>query len=497
MSGSPRHSFAASFRSRRDDNRGGLVRDSGARVAGTDVLGAEAMALAEGLFPLPRSLTGEGVRATLRLLDAVVPLDFTEVPSGTQVFDWDVPPEWNVGDAWIDDADGRRLVDLRDHPLHVLGYSEAVVGRFRGAELQEHLWSIPDRPELIPARTSYWERRWGFCLADRVRQQVRDDAFYDVCIDATHDDDGSLTYAEAVVPGETEDEILVSTYTCHPGLANDGVSGMVVAALLAKYLQPRTLRHTVRLLLAPATIGSLAWLAANEDRLPRLRAGVVVSCVGDRSPLTLKHSRRGDTTVDRAAALVVTERGGSERPFTPWGTDERQFCSPGFDLPFIALTRTPHGDFAEHHTSADDLSLIDPAMLAGSISALAAIIDVVDRDDRLVNLMPKGEPRLGERGLYPTLSRGALEPTRRWSGLALGPQPLGRRHSLLEIAERSAYLCSPCPRLPRLLSPKACSRSSIGCRLRESPGDRTPRLHRLGARTDASPRRLRGRRPRR
>jgi aminopeptidase-like protein len=403
-----------------------------------DALGGEAMALAETLFPLPRSLTGDGVRATLRALEHIVPLDVTEVPSGTRVFDWEVPPEWNVHAAWIDDDTGRRLVDLRDHPLHVLGYSGAVEGRVRGAELQEHLWSIPEQPELIPARTSYWERRWGFALADRIRQQIRDDALYDICIDATHDGDGSLTYAEAVVPGLTDDEIVVSTYTCHPGLANDGVSGMVVAALLVRYLRPQTLRHTVRLLLAPATIGSIAWLAANEDRLPRVRAGVVVSCVGDRGPLTLKHSRRGGTTIDRAAALICAERGGSERPFEPWGTDERQFCSPGFDLPFVALTRTPHGEFPEHHTSADELSLLDPAMLADSISALAAIIDVVDRDERLVNLAPKGEPRLGERGLYPTLSRGAAGAETFVQALLWVLNLADGEHSLLDVAERSA-----------------------------------------------------------
>jgi aminopeptidase-like protein len=402
-------------------------------------LGAEAMSLAERLFPFRRSLTGEGVRDTLRALAEVVPLVVTEVPSGTQVFDWEVPPEWNVGDAWIADAEGRRLVDLRDHPLHVLGYSEPVDGRFRGAELQEHLWSLPDRPGLIPARTSYWERRWGFCLADRVRQEVRDDAVYDVRIDATYDRDGSLTYAEAVVPGMTNDEILVSTYTCHPGLANDGISGMVVATLLVKCLQANTLRHTVRLLLAPATIGAIAWLAANEDRLTWTRAGVVVSCAGDRGPFTLKHSRRGDSTVDRAAALVIKERGGSERPFVPWGTDERQFCSPGFDLPVIALTRSPHGEFPEHHTSADDLSVLDPLMLAESISALAAIIDVVDCDRRLVNLMPKGEPRLGERGLYPTLSAGVPGSDEAFVQAILWVLNLsdGAR-SLLDIAERSA-----------------------------------------------------------
>jgi aminopeptidase-like protein len=403
-----------------------------------DALGAEAIDLSERLLPLPRSLTGDGVRATLRVLADVVPLQVTEAPSGTQVYDWEVPPEWNVREAWVADSDGRRLVDLRDHPLHILGYSEAVNGRFRGADLQEHLWSILDEPELIPARTSYWERRWGFCLADCVRQEIRAEDEYDVFIDATHDPAGSLTYAEAVVPGLTDDEILISTYTCHPGLANDGVSGMVVASLLLKWLPQRTLRHTVRLVLVPATIGSLTWLGRNEERLERIRGGVVVSCVGDRGSLTLKRSRRGNTTIDRAAALIVGERGGSQRPFTPWGTDERQYCSPGFDLPIIALTRTPHGEFPEHHTSADDLSLVEPSMLADSISALAAIVDAVDRDRRLVSVVTKGEPRLGERGLYPTLSAGVPGGAELFTQALLWVINLSDgAHSLLDVAERS------------------------------------------------------------
>ena len=235
-------------------------------------LGAEATALAERLFPIPRSLTGDGVRETLRVVGEEVPLEVTEMPSGTEVLDWTVPPEWNVREAWIEDAAGRRLVDLANHPLHVLGYSEAVDRHLSGAELQAHLYSLPEMPDLIPARTSYWERRWGFSLQDRVRREIRDEDVYHVRIDATHDDGGSLTYAEAVVPGTTADEILLSTYTCHPGLANDGLSGIVVGALLLKYLPAGSLRHTVRLLLAPATIGAIAWLAANEERLGRIRA---------------------------------------------------------------------------------------------------------------------------------------------------------------------------------------------------------------------------------
>jgi aminopeptidase-like protein len=400
-------------------------------------LAAEAMTLAERLFPFPRSITGDGVRETLRAIAEVVPLEVNEVPSGTRVLDWTVPPEWKVGEAWIEDREGRRIVDARDHPLHLLGYSEGVDTRLAGAELQEHLWSLPDQPDLIPARTSYWERRWGFSLADSVRTTIRDDELYHVRIDATHDESGSLTYGEAVVPGRTADELLLSTYVCHPGLANDGVSGMVVVALLARYAPRDTLRHSLRLLFAPATIGAIAWLALNEPRLERIKAGAVVSCVGDSGPLHVKRSRRGETGIDRAAALLAHERGGVVRPFEPWGTDERQFGSPGYDLPVIALTRTPHGEFPQHHTSADDLGFLDPVALAGSIYALAAIVDAVDRDRRLVNLLPKGEPRLGDRGLYPTLSAGVPGAERFVQALLWVLNLSDGRHSLLDIAERS------------------------------------------------------------
>jgi aminopeptidase-like protein len=402
-----------------------------------DELATEAGTLAERLFPFPRSLTGGGVRETLRSVADVVSIDLHEVPSGTPVLDWTVPPEWNLREAWIEDQSGRRIVDARDHPLHILGYSAAVETRITGRELQEHLWSLPERPELIPARTSYWERRWGFCLADTVRRTIRDDELYDVHIEATHDEAGSMTYGEGVVAGRTDDELLLSTYVCHPGLANDGVSGIVAVALLGRYAPARTLHHSVRLLFAPATIGAIAWLALNEKHLDRIKGGAVVSCVGDSGPLHVKRSRRGDTAIDRAGVLLAQELGGAVRPFEPWGTDERQFDSPGYDLPIIAVTRTPHGEFPEHHTSADDLAFLDPTALAESVHALARILDAVDRDRRLVNLLPKGEPRLGERGLYPTLSAGVPGAERFVQALLWVLSLSDGRHSLLDVAERS------------------------------------------------------------
>jgi aminopeptidase-like protein len=408
-----------------------------AALPSTPELGDEALTLCEQLFPLSRSLTGDGVRETFRLLGGVLDFDVTEVRSGTPVLDWVVPDEWSCGAAWIADAAGRRIVDASESTLHVLGYSEGVEARLRGSELQEHLHSLPAHPEWIPARTSYWERRWGFCVTDEIRRTIDDDAVYEVRIDASHES-GSLTYAEALLPGQLEDEILVSTYSCHPSLANDGTSGLAVAALLGKYLRDAGLRHTVRILLAPATIGAITWLARNEDRLGRVCAGLIVSCVGDPAPLRYKRSRRDSALVDRAAALVLAQRGGTTYPFEPWGGDERHFCSPGFDLPVGHLTRSAHGTYPEYHTSADDLSLLDARALAGAVAAAAAIIGTIDVDRRPRNECPKGEPQLGARGLYPTLGAGvpggaeAQLQARLWVlNLADGT------HTLVGMAERS------------------------------------------------------------
>jgi aminopeptidase-like protein len=407
-----------------------------AAVAGAPSIGDEMYALAERLYPLPRSLTGEGTRATLRTLGERLDLEVTEVSSGTSVYDWTVPDEWNIHGAWIADSSGRRIVDLADHPLHVLGYSTPVRERMTGAALLEHVHWLPEHPDWIPARTSYYARAWGFCVTGAQRDAIHPDAEYDVVIDSSLEP-GSLTYAELVVPGATDDEVLLSTYICHAGLADDNLSGMVVLEALGRLL-PRELRYTYRLLFAPTTIGALTWLSRNEDRLDRVKHGLIVSCVGDRGPMRYKRSRRGDATVDRAAAHVVCRRpGGVVSPFVPWGGDERQFCSPGFDLPVGSLTRTPHGQYAEYHTSADDLSFITPADLADSLRALAQILDVLEDDVVLVSTSQKGEPQLGRRGLYDSIGAGVardVDDSRRallWTlNLADG------EHTLLDVAER-------------------------------------------------------------
>lgn len=397
--------------------------------------GAEIHDLARRLMPIPRSLTGDGVRETLRLVGELVPLAVTEVPTGTPIFDWATPREWNVREAWIADSSGRRIVDWRESNLRLLGYSHPVRTRLTGAELDEHLHSLPDR---IPYRTAYWADTWGFCVTEEERRAIRPDEEYEVCVD-TRLEDGSLTYAEALLPGESEEEVLLSTYVCHPSLANDNVSGIALLAVLGARLVERRLHRTHRLLFSPGTLGPLAWLSRNLERLDRVRAGMVVACVGDPGPLRYKRSRAGDTAVDRAAAYVLRGRTGSiVNDFVPWGGDERQFCSPGFDLPVGALTRTPHGLFPEYHSSADDLDLITAESLGDSLAAALEILDVLEGDRVYASRNPYGEPQLGRRGLYREVSSGAPREEESFQRAILWVLNLADGgHSLLDVAERA------------------------------------------------------------
>jgi aminopeptidase-like protein len=376
---------------------------------------ADAWALIEALYPLCRSLTGDGVRQTLDRIGERIPLIRTEVPSGTPAYDWEIPHEWNIRDAWIADVgpggNGRRVVDFRAHNLHVMGYSVPVRRTMTLDELQPHLHSLPDRPDWIPYRTSYYREQWGFCLRHRDRERLGPGP-YEVVIDADLAP-GHLSYAESVIPGESTDEVLVYTHTCHPSLANDNLSGIAVAVELARALHqaPTKPRLTWRFIFGPGTIGSLAWLSRNEERLGRVRAGLVLGLLGDPGVLHYKHSRRGDTLTDRAAAHVLRGTDAHAQAklldFEPYGYDERQFCSPGFDLPMGRLTRSPNSTYAEYHTSADDLTLIRPAQLAAALQTLARLASILDANRTPLNLSPKGEPRLGKRGLYGSVGGGA------------------------------------------------------------------------------------------
>ena len=407
---------------------------SGTQTLSTETpVGDSMLAFMRELFPICRSITGDGVRDTLEAVGRRIPLELREVPSGTEVLDWTVPDEWNIRDAYIA-KDGRRVVDFQESNLHVVSYSEPVRASMPLAELRPHLHTHGQRPEWIPYRTSYYSRSWGFCLAQRQLAEL-EDGDYEVVIDSTLEP-GSLTYGECFLPGEREDEVLLTTHVCHPSLANDNLSGIALLTEIGARLQdaPRSLSY--RLLFIPGTIGSITWLARNESGVSRITAGLVLACVGDAAPLTYKRSRRGDALVDRAAAYVLG-RGpeGAVVDFVPWGWDERQFNSPGFDLPVGSLSRSREGEYEEYHSSADDLELVRPDSLESASQAVLEILDVLETDRRYVNLAPKGEPQLGRRGLYPQVGGAAAE-EEQLAMLWVLNQSDGR-NSLLDIAERS------------------------------------------------------------
>jgi aminopeptidase-like protein len=412
--------------------------DDGARLEAGDDAVAGMMGLIEELYPICRSITGEGLRRSLRLIAREVPLVLTEVPSGTPVFDWTVPKEWNVRDAYIATLDGRRVVDFARSNLHLLQYSTPLDRVVPRDELFRHLHTLPETPDWIPYRTAYYSETWGFCLSQREAEGLTDKA-YRVVVD-TSLAPGHLTYGELVLPGAREEEVLFSCHVCHPSLANDNLSGMAVAVALAKRLMAAKPRFTYRFLFIPGTIGSLAWLAANEARVKRVKHGLVLRCLGDGAPLTYKASRRGDALIDRIAAHVLRQSDGPHRllPWSPYGYDERQYCSPGFDMPVGGLMRSSHGEYPEYHTSADNLALIRRDALAEALAVLERIVAVIEGDGVYLNLSPKGEPQLGKRGLYRPIGgereAGGFDQMALLWVLSLADG----RHSLLDTAERAA-----------------------------------------------------------
>jgi aminopeptidase-like protein len=398
--------------------------------------GPELHALVSELYPIARSITGDGVRETLRILGRVTPIEVTEVPSGTPVLDWTVPLEWNIREAWIADASGRRVVDFRDSSLHVMSYSVPVRARMTLDALRPHLHALPDHPDWIPYRTSYYDERWGFCLRQATLDALAPGE-YEVCIDSTLAA-GHLTYGEVVVPGRTDDEVLVSTHVCHPSLADDNLSGLAVSAFLAREMRSRPRpRYTLRFVYAPGTIGAITWLARNRERAARIRHGLTLTCLGDSHPFTYKRTLTGTAEIDRVVAHVLA---AGERPhqlvdFFPYGYDERQYNSPGFRLAVGSLMRGRHGQFPEYHTSADDLSFVTPDRLAESLAVVRDVLDLLDANRTFRSLAPYGEPQLGRRGLYRKTGGDDLpgfELAMLWVlSLADG------RHALLDVAQRS------------------------------------------------------------
>ncbi|WP_198652230.1 DUF4910 domain-containing protein [Nocardioides allogilvus] len=400
-----------------------------------DPLRAQRMrARLERLYPLCRSMTGDGVRETLAAIGEAVSLHSVEIPTGTTCHDWTVNDEWNVRDAYIADLGGRRVVDFREHTLHLVGYSVPVRRRMTLEELRPHLFTLPEHPDWIPYRTSYYRRTWGFCLTQR-QLDAMDEGPYDVVIDSTVEP-GALTYGEVLVPGDSEDEVLISAHTCHPSLANDNLSGIVVATELAAALAALPSRRwSYRFVFAPGVIGSITWLSLHEQTLPRIRHGLVLAGLGGPGPLVYKRTRHADRDIDRAAAHVVARRGGEVRDYSPYGYDERQYNALGFDLPVGRLTRTPHGEYPEYHTSADDLGYVKDDELLGAYAALTEIIDVLERDATYLNLSPYGEPQLGKRGLYP--DTGGQAATDAMMAILWALACSDGQTSLLDVAQRA------------------------------------------------------------
>jgi len=398
--------------------------------------GEEMYRLIEELYPICRSITGDGLRATLRRIQQEIPIAIREVPTGTPVFDWTVPREWNIRDAYVKNSAGERVVDFRRSNLHVVNYSIPVRRRMPLAELREHLHALPDRPDWIPYRTSYYKETWGFCLSQRQFDALPEGE-YEVVIDSSLED-GHLSYGEYLLPGESPDEVLISCHSCHPSLCNDNLSGIAVAVSLAKELAEQPLRYSYRFLFIPGTIGAITWLSQNEDAISRIRHGLVLAGVGDAGPLSYKKSRRGTAEIDRVAAQVLLKSGHPFEiaEFSPYGYDERQYCSPGINLPVGRLSRTPHGTFPEYHTSADNLDFVRPSALAQSLATCRKIFSVLENNRTYQNQNPKCEPQLGKRGLYRAIGgqadAGAREMAMLW---VLNLSDGG--HSLLDIAERS------------------------------------------------------------
>lgn len=405
------------------------------RVQGNDI-GPEIYHLVAELYPICRSITGNGLRASLDILKRHIPLDIHEVPTGTAVFDWTVPMEWNIKDAYVKNSRGERVIDFNKSNLHVVNYSTPIKAKMSLDELKQHLFTLPDRPEWVPYRTSYYQESWGFCMAHNRFLELEDEA-YDVCIDSTLAP-GHLSYGEYYIRGELPDEVLISCHTCHPSLCNDNLSGVAVATLLAKHLGQLSLRYSYRFLFIPGTIGSIAWLSRNQDRISGIKHGLVLVDLGDGGQFTYKKSRRGDGEIDHAAVNVL-EHSGYEyqiREFDPYGHDERQYCSPGIKLPVGCLSRTPHGEFAEYHTSADNLDFVRPEHLGASFVQCVAILHLLDKNREYVNLNPMCEPQLGKRGLYRMMGG------RKDSGIEELPllwvlNLSDGEHSLLDISHRS------------------------------------------------------------
>ena len=390
-------------------------------------IGNEMFQLMEELFPICRSITGNGVRQTLKIIKKHIPLEIHEVPTGTNVFDWTIPKEWNINDAYIIDPDGNKIVDFKESNLHVLNYSIPINQKISFSDLKKHIHTIPEKPDLIPYVTSYYSENWGFCMKHNEFMKLKE-GDYQILIDSELNN-GNLTYGEYYIRGKSESEILLTCYVCHPSMCNDNLSGVVLLTMLAKYLQTFKNNYSIRFLFIPETIGAIAWLHINEVNISKIKHGLIATCLGDSGSLTYKKTRDSNNEIDKAVVNVLKKSGKEFRilDFFPWGSDERQFCSPGFNLSVGSLFRSIYGtdEFPEYHTSGDNLNFMSITSLAESFSIYFSILFELDnnfylqsdksnlsknlikdskketsKSTKYLNLNPKCEPQLGKRGIY-------------------------------------------------------------------------------------------------
>lgn len=393
------------------------------------------------LWPVCRSITGAGTRESLHILKKIIPLELHEVPSGQAVFDWVVPREWNIRDAYILTPDGKKIGDFKKNNLHVLNYSIPVDCELSFEELDAHLYSIAEMPDAIPYRTSYYEEAWGFCLSHNERESLPREGTYKVLIDSSLEN-GFLTYGDLVLKGETDEEILLTTYVCHPSMANNELSGpLVLAFLYQKIAAMKNRRYTYRFVFAPETIGAIVYLNRHGFHLKeKLRAGYVVTCAGDNAGFVYKRSKQNDHEVNRVALHVLEHCGNAwiAVDFFAGGSDERQYCSPGFNLPVGSLMRSMYGTYKEYHTSLDNKDFVSFEAMEKTIAVYFSIIRLLELNRFYINNLPYCEPQLGKRGLYTSVGGSkehALNQNKRMHLLSFADGSL----DLVSIAEKRGW----------------------------------------------------------